>query len=251
VTGEKQLMPRSTMSWGSQKDKNGNYFVSDLDIHRIRMINPRGEISTIAGTGIAGYNGDGIPASRALIFSPAHMQFDPSGNLVFADSGNCLLRRIDSRGIITTIAGNGTCGYSGDGGPATAASVGTFYGIAFDGSGNLYLADLVSSVVRMVDTHGMIHTFAGNGTAGYSGDGGPATAAQLGFPIGLVAESSGNMYIADETDSVVRKVDPLWDHHDICGQRHEWLQWRWRLCQPGCDWHPTWHNDSRWCPLYQ
>jgi sugar lactone lactonase YvrE len=193
---------------GVAEDKNGNYFVSDLDTHRIRMINPRGEISTIAGIGIAGYNGDGIPASRALIFSPAHMQFDPSGNLVFADSGNCRLRRIDSRGIITTIAGNGTCGYSGDGGPATAASVGKFYGIAFDGCGKLYLADLVSSVVRMVDTHGIIHTFAGNGTTGYSGDGGPATAAQLGFPIGLAADSSGNMYIADEADSVVRKVDP-------------------------------------------
>jgi sugar lactone lactonase YvrE len=192
---------------GVAEDKSGNYFVSDLNTHRIRMISPRGEISTIAGTGIAGYNGDGIPATRALIFSPAHLQFDAGGNLVFADSGNCRLRRIDSRGIITTIAGNGICGYSGDGGPATRASVGKFYGIAFDSSGNLYLADLVNCVVRRVDTHGIIHTFAGNGTAGYSGDGGPATAAQLGFPIGLVADSSGNLFIADEGDAVVRKVD--------------------------------------------
>lgn len=194
---------------GVAEDQHGNYYVTELSGHRIRKINAsNGKISTIAGTGIAGFNGDGIPASMAELNQPAHIQFDPQGDLVVSDSGNCRVRRIDTWGIISTIAGNGTCGSpSGDGGLATAATLGPSYGIAYDASGNLYIADYINNVVRVVNTAGIIHTFAGNGTAGYSGDGGPAPSAQLSFPIGIVGDGAGNIYVAEEANCVVRKVD--------------------------------------------
>jgi sugar lactone lactonase YvrE len=194
---------------GVAEDQQGNYYVSELDGHRIRKINAsNGKISTIAGTGIAGYNGDGILASAGELNSPAHIKFDPQGDLVVSDSGNCRVRKIDSWGIITTIAGNGTCGSpSGDGGLATSATLGPSYGIAYDNSGNLYISDFVHNVVRVVNTAGIIHPFAGNGTAGYVGDGGPATSAELNFPIGMVEDTAGNLYIAESGNSVVRKVD--------------------------------------------
>ena len=208
--GEAATQAAFTFAPGVAQDASGNYYVSDLIGQRIRRIDSQtGRISTIAGTGIQGYNGDGIPAATAQVNFPAHLRFDPLGNLIFSDSGNCRVRRIDSSGIITTIAGNGTCGYSGDGGPATSAALGNGYGIGYDPAGNLYITDFANNVVRMVDTAGVIHTVAGSGTAGYAGDGGPATQAQLNFPIGVQADTSGNIYIADSGNSRVRRLNKL------------------------------------------
>jgi sugar lactone lactonase YvrE len=207
---------------GIAQDASGNYYVSDLSGSRIRKISSSdGTISTIAGTGAPGYNGNGIPAATAQLSSPAHLRFDPQGNLVVADSGNCLVRKIDAAGMITNLAGNGTCGYSGDGGLATSAEIGNGYGIAYDPSGNLYISDFLNNVVRMVDTTGIIHTFAGNGimNGGYSGNGVPATRAQLNFPIGLQADSSGNIYIADSRNNLVRRVDSKGFITDFAGNR--------------------------------
>jgi hypothetical protein len=133
--GDEQLATNAAFTFapGVAQDQYGNYYVSDLIAQRIRKIDSRtGRISTFAGTGIQGYKGDGIPATTAQLNFPTHLRFDSVGKLVVSDSGNCRVRRIDTSGIVTTIAGNGTCGYSGDGRLATLASLGNGYGIGYD-----------------------------------------------------------------------------------------------------------------------
>jgi sugar lactone lactonase YvrE len=235
---------------GIAQDQSGNYYVSDLGGNRIRKINSStGNMSTIAGTGAPGYNGKGIPAAQAQLSSPAHLRFDPQGDLVVSDSGNCLVRKIDARGVITNIAGTGTCGYSGDGGPATSAEIGNAYGIAYDPSGNLYICDWLNNVVRMVDTTGTIHTFAGtpNLNGGYSGNGVPATQALFDFPIGVQADSSGNIYIADCFNNLVRKVDKTGTITDFAGDQTGGSSGEGVLATTGEVWHPrglAFNNNS-------
>jgi sugar lactone lactonase YvrE len=193
---------------GLLRDSVGNTYVSDFYGQRIRKITSSGTISTYAGNGKGGYNGDGLLATQAEIFYTAGMTFDLSGNIVFADGGNSRVRKIDkSTRIVTTIAGDGTFGYTGDGGPATSAELGQPWGLMYDSAGNLYIADVAENVVRVVNTSGVIHTFAGTGVAGYSGDGGPATSAEIYGPSGLAIDSSSNIYIADRFNHRVRKVD--------------------------------------------
>jgi len=226
---------------GIAQDQFGNYYVSDLGGNRIRKINSStGNITTIAGTGAPGYNGNGIPAIRAQLSSPAHLRFDPQGDLVVSDSGNCLVRKIDAAGMITNIAGTGTCGDSGDGGPATSAEIGNAYGVAYDPSGNLYVCDWLNNVVRMVDTTGTIHTFAGtpNMNGGYSGNGVPATQALFNFPIGIQADSSGNIYIADSSNHLVRKVDRNGIITDFAGNRTGGSSGEGVSATTGEVWHP-------------
>lgn len=166
-------------------------------------------ISTVAGTvGSAGYAGDGGPASAAQFNNPNAMARDAHGNLYISDLGNYVIRKIDTNGNISTVAGNSTFGYSGDYGPATSAQITTVNGIAIDATGNIYLADTLNGVVRMVNTQGTITTFAGTGGKGYSGDGGPATSAQLYYPSGVAVDQNGNVFIADYGAGVVRKVSP-------------------------------------------
>jgi uncharacterized protein (TIGR03437 family) len=161
-------------------------------------------ISTYAGNGSAGFSGDnGAPAS-AQFSSPLGIAFDSSGNLYIADSVNQRVRKI-SNGTITTVAGNGTAGYSGDKGPATSAEMLGPSGVAVDSSGNIYIADTGNHVVRMV-SNGNITTIAGNNIGGYVGDGGTATNAELEFPTSVAVDSSGNVYIADSGNNVIRKV---------------------------------------------
>jgi sugar lactone lactonase YvrE len=189
------------------QDQSGNTYVTDFSAHRIRKINSSGIISTYAGTGISGYNGDNIPSNTAMLSYPTGMTMDSAGNIVFADGGNNRVRRIDPSGIITTIAGNGNAGYSGDGGPAIDATFDQPWGVTYDAAGNLYISDIGNARIRIVDTSGIINTYAGNGTQGYGGDGGPATDASLNLPRGLTVDSHNNLYIADTANHRVRIVD--------------------------------------------
>jgi sugar lactone lactonase YvrE len=192
-------------------DAEGNMYISDAGIyctglgsHTVRKVDPDGTISTVAGTGWPGFSGDGGPATKADLNIPISVAVDREGNLYISDENNFRIRKVDKEGIITTFAGTGKEGYSGDGGPATSAQLTDPGGIAFDAKGNLYLADFVS--VRKIDPSGTITTVAGTGEAGFSGDGGPATEAKLtAYDVAL--DSEGNIYISDLENQRIRKVD--------------------------------------------
>jgi YVTN family beta-propeller protein len=192
--------------YSSVYDSAGNLYISDFFMNRIRKVTPAGVISTYAGTGICGYNGDNIKSTKAMVCAPNGLALDAAGNLIVADGSNSRIRKISKSGTITTIAGNGVFGYSGDGGSALNAEIGQPFQLAYDAAGNLYFGQVSNSVVRKVDTTGKITTFAGTGTCGYNGDGIPATTAQLCFPLGVAVDSSNNVYIAD--NHRVRKVTP-------------------------------------------
>jgi hypothetical protein len=147
-------------------------------------------ITTVAGAGIAGYGGDNGPATSAQLNYPYGMGPDSSGTLYIADHNNQRVRKVTADGVITTAAGTGTAGYSGDNGPATSAQLNNPMGVEVDPAGILYIADYNNHRVRKVTADGMITTVAGTGTAGYSGDNGPATSAQLNFPNGLAIDSA-------------------------------------------------------------
>ena len=154
--------------------------------NRIRKVTPAGVITTVVGTGSAGYSGDGGPAASAQLKFPADVVVDGAGNLFIADVGNSRVRKVSSAsGTITTVAGNGTSGFSGDGGPATLAALTSPAGVDLDSAGELFIADYGANRVRRVSAGGVITTVAGTGSPGYSGDGGPATAAMLKSPADL------------------------------------------------------------------
>lgn len=166
-------------------------------------------ISTTVGTGEKGFGGDGGPAMAALLNGPFDVAFDGAGNLYFSDTFNNRVRRVDGRGIITTVAGNGDKAYSGDGGPATRAALNEPYGVVLDRAGNLYIADRLNRRVRRVDAAtGIITTVAGTGEAAYSGDGGPAAQAGLAEPNGLAFDpGQTRLYITDVADHRVRVIE--------------------------------------------
>ena len=195
------------LTWGTAVDASGNLYIADNGNMRIRKVTPDGTISTVAGNGTPGYSGDGGLAISAELLYPESVAVDSNGNLYIADFQNERIRKVNSAGIITTIAGNGTAGYSGDGGPATSAELNWPTNVAVDGSGNVYIADLMNNRVRKVTAGGVISTVAGNGTAAYSQDGGLATNASLDYPIGVAVDSSNNLYITDD-GARIRKVAP-------------------------------------------
>lgn len=164
-----------------------------------------GDIFTFAGNGTASYSGDGGAATAAELNVPIGITIDGSGNIYIADFSNNRVRVVNSSGIISTFAGNGTVPFSGDGGPATAAGVCQPRGVYVDGTGNVYIASV--NRIRKVNTGGIISTIAGCGPGEYTGDGGPATAAELNYPFGMCLDASGNMYIADWGNSCVRLVN--------------------------------------------
>jgi len=203
ATAAKFTYPR-----GIGKDSLGNIYIADTNNNRIRKIDTSGIISTFAGTGTAGFSGDGGSAAAAKLNNPFGVSVDRSGNVLIVDCGNHLIRKVNTSGIISTIAGTGTAGFSGDGGPATAAQLNTPSQIAFDSPGNIYIADAYNSSVRKINTAGIISTVAGIGTAGFSGDGGPATAAKFGYSLdGIAIDSADNIYIADTKNNRIRKVN--------------------------------------------
>ena len=192
-------------------DASGNLYISTEFGTRIRKVNTDGIITTVAGKGPAGYNRDGIPATDALLNSACGITMDASGNLYIADCYNHRVRKVDTNGIITTVAGNGTNGFTGDGGFAVEAQIDHPRDVTADSTGNLYFSDSYNHRIRKVDTSGIITTIAGSGPAGsylgeYGGDGGLSTQARLSQPHGIVLDSTGNLYIADSFNNRVRKV---------------------------------------------
>src|SRR5438093_82347 len=191
---------------GMALDPAGNLYIADITNNRIRKVTSGGTISTYAGSGSFGFSGDGGPATDAQLGVPVGVALDPAGNLYIADHDNGRIRKVTSGGTISTYAGSGSRGLSGDGGPATAAQLYSPHGVALDTAGNLYIAD--STSIRNVTPGGTISTYAGTGTPGLSGPGGPATAAQLDVPVGVAVDPAGNLYIADSGSSRIRKVGP-------------------------------------------
>jgi sugar lactone lactonase YvrE len=166
-------------------------------------------ITTVAGNGTKGYNGDGGAAVSAELFNPIGIAFDSAGNLYIADDHNFRIRKVSPSGIITTVAGGGQMGFAGDGGAATSASLNQPHDVAVDSSGNLYIADSYNFRIRKVDSSGIITTVAGNGTEGFGGDGGAAISAELGYPGSIAVDSMGNLYIEEvlgDRRSNIRKV---------------------------------------------
>lgn len=194
---------------GVAVDHFGNLYITDQNDNCVRRVDTAGIITTFAGTGSSGSLGDGGLATDAQLFFPQGVTTDPSGNVYIADQFNNLVRKVNIvTGIITTVAGTiGAIGYSGDNGPATAAHLWHPADVAADQYGNVYFVDQDNSVMRKVDAAGIITTMAGTGTAGFSGDGGPSTAAKLNFPQGIAVDTAGNVYIADLYNSRIRKIN--------------------------------------------
>jgi serine/threonine-protein kinase len=188
-------------------DETGALFVSDWTTNQVRKVAPDGTVSPVAGTGTDGFSGDGGPATAAQLSSPGATITDRAGNVYISDCKNDRVRKITPNGIITTIAGNGTAGFSGDHGPATAAELNEPNGLALTENGSLYISDYNNQRIRKVTPDGIITTVAGTGTAGSAGDGGPATAAQLNNPNGI-SSNDGTIYISDLGNNRIRALDP-------------------------------------------
>jgi sugar lactone lactonase YvrE len=205
---------------GIAVDRAGNLYIADASNNRVRAVNTgsssvtiagvaiaAGDIATIAGNGTAGFSGDGGAATSAKLSLPFEVTVDGAGDFFIADRNNNRVRKVTFGGTISTFAGNGTAGFSGDGGAATSAELHSASGVALDRSGNLYIADTANQRIRLVTAStGLITTAAGNGTAGFSGDGGAATSAELHLPAAVVVDTAGNLYIADTMNNRIRKV---------------------------------------------
>ena len=196
---------------GVATDAAGNLYIAGGN--RIRKVDAAGAITTIAGSGHTGFSGDGGPAVQARLDSAVGVAVDSAGNVYITDTRNNRIRKVDSSGVITTIAGtriSGHAAFSGDGGPAVEAHLRRPSGVEIDDAGNLYIVDTHNNRIRKVDTSGIISTIAGSGVSGggeFGGDGGPAVQAHLYDPLGVVRDSAGNLYIADTGNNRIRKVD--------------------------------------------
>lgn len=196
-------------------DAAGNFYIPDMDRNRVFRISPEGIITTFAGqSGGTGFSGDGGPATQAQLNKPTSVTLDAAGNLYIADSGNVRIRKVDTNGIITTVAGSGLRGDSGDGGPAIEARFGTTsaqvppLAVAADSNGNLYIADFGRNRIRRVGPDGIITAYAGSGAFGFSGDDGPALQALFSYPADIEVDTSGNLYVTDYMNRRVRCISP-------------------------------------------
>jgi sugar lactone lactonase YvrE len=192
---------------GVTPDANGNLYIADYGNNRIRKVNSSGVITTAAGNGLAAYSGDGGQATVAELNHPNGTAIDAFGNLYIADVFNNRIRKVSTLGIISTVVGNGAQGYSGDGAVAIAANLDHPSQVVLDAIGNIYFADQNNNVIRKVNTAGIINTIVGNGIPAYSGDGGLATACEINYSNGVALDAAGNVYISDQGNSRVRKVN--------------------------------------------
>jgi uncharacterized protein (TIGR03437 family) len=192
---------------GVTEDIYGNLYIAEYYGQRVRKVTPGGVITTLAGTGVAGFSGDGGPATSAALNGPYRVTVDNAGNVYIPDSSNSRVRKVSPAGIITTVVGNGLVGSGGDGGLATSASLNYPEAVVFDSAGDYYVADEGANVVRKVSTSGIISTAVGTGAANYTGDGGPAVSATLDGPVGVAMDAAGDLYISDQVNNVIRKVD--------------------------------------------
>ncbi len=193
---------------GLALDASGNLYFADSTDYRVRQVSPSGIVTWLAGVGCCAALGDGGPARNAQLSSPAGVAVDAAGNLFIADTYNNLIRKVAPNDTITTVAGNGNTGYSGDGGPATSAALNQPIRIAVDSKGNLLIADSGNNRIREVSPSGTITTIAGTGQPASSGDGGPATSAAIDNPYGVAVDSAGDVFIAEADSGVIRKISP-------------------------------------------
>ena len=190
---------------GLALDDRGDLYISDIGTHRILKLNRLGRLIVVAGTGEGGFSGDGGPATKARLNAPHDLAFDTEGNLLIADTFNHRIRRIDRQGVITTVVGIGEAPYAGYGAPAPKDRLNNPQGVAVDRAGNILIADTYNRVVRRLDRNGTLTVIAGS-VAGLSGDGGPATEAQLNLPMAVTVGPDGGVYISDAANSRVRRV---------------------------------------------
>jgi uncharacterized protein (TIGR03437 family) len=206
---------------GVTVDKSGNLYFSDTPHYIVRKVSTAGTITAYAGTNLVpGYQGDAAAATKAYVQLPTYLATDAAGNVYIADTENHVIRKVGSDGIISTFAGSNVAGSRGDGGLATAARLNRPMGMAFDSAGNLYIADERSNKIRKVATDGTISTVAGTGIAGFSGDGGDATKAQLYYPHSVAVDTAGNLYIADTFNNRIRMVTVDGVIHTIAGNEN-------------------------------
>jgi sugar lactone lactonase YvrE len=206
---------RAPLLWpeGLVLDHNGNLFIADTYNRQVRQVTPDGALRTVAGkerpdTGPIRFSGDGGPGPQAELSFPTGLAVDRAGNLFIADTENHRVRKVDPNGTITTITGTGTAGFSGEGSTATSAELNAPRGLALDRAGNLFIADSANHRVRKLTPDGTIVTVSGTGVPGFAGDGGAATNGQLNRPLGLAADSSGNLFIVDSLNYRIRRVSP-------------------------------------------
>jgi sugar lactone lactonase YvrE len=193
---------------GLAVDAEGNLYLADSWLHAVFKIDRAGWRTLYAGSGQQGYSGDGGPATAARLWMPYDLRFDAQGNLFISDVYNNVIRKVDRAGLITTFAGTGQAGFSGDGGPATQAQLRRPYGMLFDAAQNLLITDSENDRIRRVGHDGLITTIAGSGVRGYAGDGGPASQAQFNVPQSLALDAQGRLYIGDEHNHAIRAVEP-------------------------------------------
>ena len=218
---------------GVTVDKAGNIYIADLAASVIRKVNTAGIISTVAGfpQEKTQFSGDGGPATSASIYISSNhngLAVDDAGNLYIADDGHHRIRKVSPSGIITTVAGTGKINFSGDGGPATSATLYRPSGVAVDSAGNIYIADTQNVRIRKVDTLGNISTVAGNGSIGYSGDGGPATNAALFYPMGVAVDACRKHLYRGSKCLRCEEGEQGWNHQHGGGQWRVWIFGRWR-----------------------
>ena len=210
-----ELVEEDNLPRGLAVDASGIVYITDIIDFRVYKVDASGALTTIAGLGVGDYSGDGGPATKVKLGHPENLAVDGTGNVYIQDFSR--IRKVDTSGIIDTIAGGREKGVGGDGGPAAGTFLDQPRGVAVDATGNIYIAEWGRHRIRKVDTLGVIHTIAGSGESGFSGDGGPATSAMLAFPLGVAVDAVGNVYIADALNHRIRRIDILGVIETIAG----------------------------------